>query len=215
MNFKNILLAMLLGCVIQFFSCATGTAVHRKSDDLKKLVSWMTGSFSSQEQAQTDHDFLDIRLKMVKIWPNRQDGYWLYVEQALATKQERPYRQRVYHVTIQDNATFESAVYTLEDPLQYAGEWQKRKPLAALTPESLIIRKGCSIILKKEGDEAFAGSTQEKDCVSTLRGAEYATSEVRITPTELVSWDRGFDHNDIQVWGAETGGYIFKKIEDF
>jgi hypothetical protein len=28
----------------------------------------------------------------------------------------------------------------------------------------------------------------------------------------LASWDRGFDSTDNQVWGAEKGGYIFKKL---
>jgi hypothetical protein len=27
----------------------------------------------------------------------------------------------------------------------------------------------------------------------------------------ILSWDRGFDANGNQVWGAEKGGYIFKK----
>ena len=27
----------------------------------------------------------------------------------------------------------------------------------------------------------------------------------------LTSWDRGFDSNDKQVWGATSGPYVFKK----
>jgi hypothetical protein len=31
----------------------------------------------------------------------------------------------------------------------------------------------------------------------------------------IISWDRGFDKDDNQVWGAINGGYIFDKIENY
>jgi hypothetical protein len=43
-------------------------------------------------------------------------------------------------------------------------------------------------------------------------GAVYATSEVTVTPEALISWDRGFGAAGEQVWGAVTGGYVFKKL---
>ncbi|MCK5454144.1 MAG: hypothetical protein KAJ16_07275 [Calditrichia bacterium] len=61
----------------------------------------------------------------------------------------------------------------------------------------------------------MSGSTRGNDCQSSLRGTAYATSEVTIRKTELISWDRGFDSNDQQVWGAEKAGYIFKKIKNY
>ncbi|MBK7852430.1 MAG: hypothetical protein IPJ66_15190 [Bacteroidetes bacterium] len=33
-----------------------------------------------------------------------------------------------------------------------------------------------------------------------------------ITANELISWDRGYNDKDEQVWGAEKGGYHFIKI---
>ena len=49
-------------------------------------------------------------------------------------------------------------------------------------------------------------------CPSDRKGAAYATSEVTITENELISWDRGYNDKDEQVWGAEKGGYHFLKI---
>jgi hypothetical protein len=54
-------------------------------------------------------------------------------------------------------------------------------------------------------------SWQERDCKSSLHGVVYATSQVRITEAELYSWDRGFDAEGNQVWGAEGGSYVFRK----
>ena len=201
--------------VLSIFVLICKSAPTNKDADLTRLVSWMTGSFSSQEQAQADSNFYDIRLEMVQIWQNRTDGKWLYVEQAAASTLEKPYRQRVYRLTRLSDGTFESAIFTLHDPLRFAGEWKKEFPLAGLTADSLEQKDGCSIILHKIAEGAFAGKTIGKNCPSNLRGATYATSEVTINENEMVSWDRGFDANDHQVWGATTGGYIFKKVNDY
>ncbi|WP_188926788.1 CpcT/CpeT family chromophore lyase [Shewanella algicola] len=34
-----------------------------------------------------------------------------------------------------------------------------------------------------------------------------------MTKDKIVSWDRGFDSNDQQVWGAVKGGYEFIKAQ--
>ncbi len=183
----------------------------KKDPDLEKLVGWMTGSFSSEKQAGEDPEFFDIRLEMALIWPERDDGFWLYVEQAVATNLDKPYRQRVYRVTRIDGETFESAVFELPDPLQYAGEWKKSYPLDGLTPDGLVKREGASIFLKKSAPGKFEGSTDGKKCKSSFRGAAYATSEVVITAESIYSWDRGYSRDDEQVWGAVKGGYLFRR----
>ncbi len=178
---------------------------------LDTLTEWMTGSFDSRRQAEADTNYLEIHLQMARIWPERKDAVWLYVEQAAGWALERPYRQRVYRVSELDKG-YESAVYTLEDPLRFTGAAKNLDLLAGITPDSLELREGCAIHLRWDG-EAFSGSTHDKDCGSTLRGASYATSEVRITADLLESWDRGFDAGDEHVWGAENGPYLFRRQE--
>ena len=182
------------------------------------LLAYMTGSFSSEAQSKADSNFYDIRLHMVEIQMGNEPGNWLYVEQALGSSQDKPYRQRVYQVVEITLGIYESRVYEFENPLQYAGGWKDASKLNSLTFDKLILRDGCSITLKYEhelvGDiniNRFVGSTGATSCPSSLRGASYATSEVVITEDQLLSWDRGWDANGKQVWGAETGGYIFVK----
>ncbi len=172
----------------------------------------MTGSFSSAEQAASDTDFFDIRLQIVRIWPQRADGYWLYVEQATAAAQDKPYRQRVYHVHQLSNDLFESQVFTLNQPEPFINGFKRADGLASLSLDSLTLRDGCSIILRKMGDSSFVGSTIAHGCESSLRGASYATSVVEITAERLISWDQGFDSTGKQVWGATKGGYVFRKV---
>ncbi len=210
---KSVKLIILTAAFTLFVSAEICAQQNTESSgDYQRLLSWMSGSFSSLEQSQADSGYYDIRLHMVPIWPERSDAFWLYVEQAVVDYMDQPYRQRVYRLTQLDDSTFESAVFTFEKPLRFAGAWRKKMPLAKLTPDSLTERTGCAIILKTRGDTAFVGRTVENKCESSLRGASYTTSEVKINADELYSWDRGFDSEDKQVRGAERGAYIFKKI---
>lgn len=182
--------------------------------DLEDLVTHMTGSFSSAAQALADPDnFWDIRLEMVPIWTHRDDGVWLYVEQAAAAKLDKPYRQRVYHVTQVEDDLFESAVFALPDPEAMIGAWGDPARLDQIGPDDLKVRTGCSVFLRQQADGTYAGSTRDRECTSKLRGATYATSEISIESDRIVSWDRGFDAEDQQVWGAEKSGYIFLKTK--
>jgi hypothetical protein len=181
--------------------------------DLVQLAAWLTGSFSSAEQSQADPEYFDIRLEMHRIWHDRTDGFWLYVEQARADALERPYRQRVYRLFRREDGDLESAVYELPgDPLQYVGAWKDRRPLAGLNPNDLVPKTGCSIVMRREGAR-FVGGTVGKGCASTRQGAAYTTSEITLEEGLLVSWDRGFDEKDQQVWGATRGGYRFHRIK--
>jgi len=218
--------ALALGCVLLLLAAACGDtgggdaeppAMSRwtatAGGDLAQLTCWLTGSFSSRAQSEADSAFYDIRLEMHRIWPERQDGNWLYVEQAVADQRDRPYRQRVYHLTPLDDGAFESAVFTLPDPARFVCAGKLSGPaLGSLTPDSLTIRQGCAIVLRRVDEASFAGSTQDQDCGSSLRGASYATSEVIVRVDRLISWDRGFDAEGVQVWGAEKGGYVFDRV---
>jgi CpeT protein len=176
----------------------------------------MVGSFSSESQAAADpENYRDIRLQMVRIWPKRTDGRWLYVEQAAGTALAKPYRQRVYNLVslaepLADGSTIRSDVYELPgDPLTYAGAWKTPETFDALTPDTLDLREGCSIFLRQDADGLFRGSTQGNGCSSSLAGASYATSEAIITPAGLQTWDRGFFADGTQAWGATKGAYVF------
>jgi CpeT protein len=183
-----------------------------RAQDLDTLVAWMTGSFSSWWQAADDSSYSDVRLEIVRIWPERTDGYWLYVEQAVAGSLEAPYRQRIYHLTGTESGSFRSDVYELPDPLRFAGAWRMERSLSTLSPDSLEMRPGCAVILDWYTNGMYVGSTVGNECVSGHRGASYATSEVIVQRMRITTWDRGYNEAGEQVWGAEMGGYEFDKI---
>ena len=185
-------------------------AAQNNDKELTRLAGMMQGSFSSQIQAASDSDYFDIRLQMARIWPDRKDGYWLYVEQAVAVMQQKPYRQRVYHVHRNAVGKLVSEVYTLPKPLRFTGAYINSALLKGITIDSIQIRSGCQISLNSTV-QGFSGSTIGNGCTSDLKGASYATSDVAILEDRLVSWDRGFDATGNYAWGAKKGGYVFLK----
>lgn len=206
---------VILAAAVSFAPADTQSESHYSA-----LFKCLSGAFSSEEQHKADaENYFDIRLHMTPIWPHRSDGYWLYVEQARADAMDRPYRQRVYQLVQLGENEFESRVYELPgetpaDALKFAGAWKDPGKLQGVSSENLKLKAGCSIFLKRLPDGTFEGATRGNGCASTLRGAAYTTSEVKLAPDQMISWDRGWDKDGKQVWGAETGGYIFKRIKE-
>lgn len=196
-------------------SCTASGGRGTSATQLEELASRLAGTFTSEAQASTDpSNYFNVRLVMAPIWPERRDGKWLYVEQALATALDKPYRQRIYQLTSGVDGKLTSSVYTLPgDPLDLAGAWQNPSKFDDLAPQFLAERDGCEIVLTfDQPKDQFVGSTVGKNCPSDLRGASYATSEVAVSRDGIISWDRGFDAAGNQVWGATMGGYQFVKI---
>jgi CpeT protein len=176
------------------------------TDELRDL---MTGDFNSTAQSQRDSDFFDIRLHIRPIWTSDKANTWLYVEQATASAPAKPYRQRIYKLEYA-NGEYSSIVYTMPEPLKWAGAYKTPEKFDELKPADISLRDGCTVFLTKKGKN-YEGSTRGSGCESTIRGAKYASSKVTITPKMLLSWDQGFDSAGKQVWGAEKGGYEFVK----
>lgn len=173
---------------------------------------WLSGSFSSGGQSRADPRFREITLEVVAIWPDRDDGPWLYVEQAAATSPSLPYRQRIYQL-LADGEGVLSLVYELPgDPLRFAGGWRMPERFDAIEPALLLSRDGCGVRLRLASPDRLVGGTEGTRCRSTLRGAAYATSEVTLTPRWMETLDRGYDDAGTQVWGSEHGPYRFERI---
>ncbi len=184
-------------------------------DQTERLFGMMTGSFSSAEQAAADTNFYDISLHMYPIWQKKYPGeHWLYVEQALGVMQNKPYRQRVYQIEKLSDNEWQSVVYTLPNPEDYILKWKTPEVYDQFGKEDLVLRDGCAVFLSLKDDGSFSGKTRQGECGSTLRGATYATSEVSVWPDKISSWDQGFNAEGEQVWGATTGGYVFKRLQN-
>ncbi|MEM1422784.1 MAG: chromophore lyase CpcT/CpeT [Planctomycetota bacterium] len=201
--------ATVAGC-----TSAEKRAAAARDAEAERLATYLTGAFSSEAQAASEPagEYFDIRMFSVRIWEDREDGPWLYVEQAQAGRLATPYRQRVYQIDIGTDSVLRSAIHTLPgNAMSYAGWWRTPERFDALTPEDIAILDGCTVYLTAQG-EAFVGGTVGNDCANDFRDAAYMTSEMTLFPDALVTWDRGWDVADEQAWGPTGGGYVFARV---
>lgn len=208
---------LLWGTLFIILACSPSrkSTSDLEEDRTQELITHMTGTFDSGLQAQSNSKYYNISLHMYPMWTDRTDGRWLYVEQAVASNPAEPYRQRMYQV-LKTSKGYESRVFELPDPENSVGAWKGGTSVDNLSPEDLILREGCTVYLDYNSQTGtFEGKTKSGQCLSSLRGATYAESEVVIHPDYIQSWDRGFDANGQQVWGATDGPYVFRRSVDF
>ena len=203
-------LIIILALSFSAFSSKAQSKIKENLSELNELVNIMQGNYSSENQALADTTYFNISLKMVPIWKDR--GNFLYVEQALVTKIDKPYRVRIYKISQNNANQFVSEIYTLKNEKDWIGRWSDPNAFDRLLLSDVELKKGCEVTLKRIDKNKFIGETGEKTCASELRGAKYATSKVTVTSNQILSWDQGFDNEGKQVWGAEKGGYIFVKL---
>jgi len=204
---KNIFLLIFIS--VGTFSIKAQTKKKVNEDYLNELVTIMQGHYSSEKQSLADTTYFNISLRMVPIWKNK--GHYLFVEQAIFKKQDKPYRVRIYKL-VQDGDQFISQIYALKNEKEWIGKWQSPEAFEVLTESDIEQKQGCEVVLHRIDKNKFEGQTGLKTCPSELRGASYATSKVTVLQNQILSWDQGFDKDGKQVWGAEKAGYVFDKL---
>jgi CpeT protein len=201
---------LLLLPMLSFIGCASSSAsvvTTPRVDVAAQLYQALQGSFDSSAQAAADPEYKTIHLVICAADARDLGERVLYVEQAAAEARNKPYRQRLYVVQPAGPSQAISRVFELKDPASSVGACERGRPRfnAAQAEE----RVGCGVTLALAADGTLAGGTEGQKCASTLRGASYATSQVRLDAKVLTSWDQGFDATGAQVWGAVKGPYAF------
>ena len=216
-------LFVLLALTVWTISCSERSTVStqdseiespdkRRMDNFTYLFQCMQGDFSSEEQSKNDTDYFDIRLRMVPVWQKSNSLFYLYVEQAMSTSLDKPYRQRFYKVEKVDETHFVSHIYMINNPARFVGKKSDDAIFNNITPDSLQLKDGCEVYLSfNDITKTFEGATKDNTCPSERSGAKFATAKVNLSDTEMRSWDQGWNAEGKQVWGATKGGYIFVK----
>jgi hypothetical protein len=175
-----------------------------------QLHRYLTGRFDSADQSMSEPEYFAVQLEACPVVAPELGERVLYIEQAVMTSLDAPYRQRLYVVQPGADPSTQavSVVYELADPAAFVGACSEATPRDVTAAEA-IERAGCEVLVDVDGSGGFVGGTQGTDCESSLQGASYATSEVTITQDLIASWDRGYDASGNQVWGAVSGAYHF------
>ncbi len=175
------------------------------------------GRFSSAEQAATDPRYDVAEAQIVRIWPERTDGVWLYQEQAIisasgldpAAARKKPYFQFVARVVEIAPGVLRRDNFRVKDGARWLNIAAGDARLAGLTPDDLA-PPSCHNRLERVSQGVFIGGTES--CANNFRGAVMMISRSVTTRDAYVNWDRGYDASGARVWGPADGGYVFKRV---
>ncbi|HCH61592.1 MAG TPA: hypothetical protein DFR83_02225 [Deltaproteobacteria bacterium] len=176
---------------------------------VRELAGHLQGTLSSSAQAARDDDFRSIQLQTCEVAAPGLGTTVLYVEQAVETTLDEPYRQRLYVLEEVDDQTVRSNIYTLADPASFVGLCT-RSERRFVHPAEAVLKEGCAVdMVRNKG--VFQGETAPQSCPSALRGASFASVAVTVSASGLDSLDRGWDRQGNQVWGSKDGPYTFRR----
>jgi hypothetical protein len=177
------------------------------------------GRFSTEAQHRADARYDIVEARIIRIWPERTDGVWLYQEQAIINApgltpdaaRARPYFQFVARVVEIAPGVLRRDNFRVKDGAKWLNLGPGDARLATLAPDDLAA-PSCHNRLERVASGVFIGGTET--CANAFRGAVMMESRSVTTSDAYVNWDRGFDAKGARVWGPADGGYIFRRVAD-
>lgn len=141
--------------------------------------------------------------------PNSPPGHtFLYQEQAIFPRINKPYRQRILEISPSRlTQTVRSRSFKLIDESQWVNFCDRADKTITPSnfPESI-----CSVYLSAT-TTGFSGSTQATGCPANFRGATTIRNRIELFATGMNTWDRGYNTQGKQVWGAGDEPYQFRR----
>ena len=183
---------------------------------VEEVATRLIGVMDTSAQAAANPKAPSVRMTTCKVTvKNRTDSLdrtiFLYQEQALTSDLTQPYRQRFLQISPRP---YSQSVQSLSFKPMQTETWIGfcNRPESDRTLDAKDLGQPvCSVFLRQVG-EVFIGSTPADGCPANFRGAVRITNRVVLSTTSMETWDRGFDAQGKQVWGAQSSSYQYRRI---
>lgn len=186
-------------------------------EDMDEMLSWFPGEYDNDEQVSkqkqdgvaeelmqrhTHHLFQPVKVKFI-------DHQTLYAQQYQHYNPEDIYRQRLYAFDIdKDEEAIRLTIYTPKDPLAIKDLHLNKKLQESLTADDFILKPGCEVYWKREGEE-YHGYLKKNACnyFSTRYNKQVYLNETLILSKEaLLLHDKAVDAEGQSVFGSADKG---------
>jgi CpeT/CpcT family (DUF1001) len=207
---------MKLWLPIGFFALVTGFAAPAApaadlTQQAEQVVQHLEGILSTAQRAAANPQVANVTMTTcrVQVADPPAGSIYLYQEQAIADKLPQPYRQRILEIRPSATSqTIRSRSYKLADQAKWVNFCDR--PSRQIQPQDFPIVV-CSVFLKPTA-EGFSGMTEATGCPANVRGAVTIRNRIRLHPHGMDTWDRGYDAQGKQVWGAGDAPYQFLRL---
>ncbi|MDW8200002.1 MAG: chromophore lyase CpcT/CpeT [Cyanobacteriota bacterium SKYGB_h_bin112] len=183
---------------------------------VQAVANRLVGVMDTSAQAARNPNFPAIRLVTCLVTvrdatANQTSVLYLYQEQGAIQRPGQPYRQRFLQLSpTLDGEAVRSLAYKPVQLATWVGFCDRPQADRVVTKADLG-NPVCVVILKPVGND-YLGTTPVDGCPANYRGAVRITNRIRLHSDGMDTWDRGFDRNGNQVWGAETESYQFRWV---
>lgn len=200
---------ILTGGVIASFAFLTQPVYALPQADVDAVAQHLIGIMDTAAQAAQSTDIPSVRMITCTVTVEGTDGRFLYQEQALKRNLNQPYRQRFLRLSLsEDGETVESRTYKPKNPETWIGLCEQARN-ERIIGRDRITDANCSVYLVPWHD-LYIGHTQPGGCSADFRGAVRVTNTIVLHQAGMNTWDRGFNAQGEQVWGAESHPYQFR-----
>jgi CpeT/CpcT family (DUF1001) len=187
-----------------------------KPESVQTVANLLAGVMDTSAQAAANPKAANVQMTTCQIRVMAEnndldrDSIFLYQEQAIAGKLDQPYRQRFLQIKPSTDGQVESQSFKPKNPQELIGFCDRPPSLGRAISSADLGTPVCSVFLKPTGDQ-FIGETPPQGCPTTARGAVRITNTVELFANGMDTWDRGFDVNGQQLWGAKTESYQYRR----
>jgi CpeT/CpcT family (DUF1001) len=205
----GVLTGLLTGAMsTQSVVSANVTAVDR----VDRVVRHLEGVMDTAAQAVANPQAANVtmttcRIQVAAADPAMTGAVYLYQEQARSLELPKPYRQRILEITDRPlSNTVRSRSFKLANPTAWVNFCDRAERMIDRADFPEVV---CAVFLKESG-KGFAGTTPADGCPTKARGAVLIRNRIELSDGGMDTWDRGFDGQGRQIWGAKTESYQFR-----
>jgi CpeT/CpcT family (DUF1001) len=177
----------------------------------EQVVQHLEGILSTAARAAANPKVANVTMTTCRVQvANPPAGsIYLYQEQAIVPSLTQPYRQRILEISPSPaSQTIRSRSYKLADQAKWVNFCDRSNRQISPQDFPIIV---CAVFLKST-PEGFSGTTEATGCPANVRGAVTIRNRIRLHPNGMDTWDRGFDAQGKQVWGAGAAPYQFLRL---
>lgn len=209
--------ALSTSIAVQTQAQAQTTISNNNSITPEAVAAYLEGVMTTNDQATNNPDFVGVQMTTCRVtisdatMQTPPDAIYLYQEQSLSTDLSEPYRQRFLQIVPGNNNRIDAHSYKPEAPDQWIGLCaQSEEDGLPLVSAIALDTPVCTVSLRPAAIGGFVGSTPAGGCPANVRGALSITNVVVLHADGMDTWDRGFDADGNQVWGAEDIPYRYR-----
>lgn len=194
---------------------------------LAKLLDWHLGFATNQTQFDADKEagvtpaWALSELRINQIWPEREDGYWVYYE--VSQPEVRPDRNEIWQLYRNEMGDLQVDIYKFNDldrGLTFWGKWDTPEVFDEIEFDELWTHAGCNLTYHWRADsKKFSGINSHGDCPV---GTGYILQHIELSEDsagvlQRNDWHWFFDGEGIAKTGplfklGNMGPYIHKYV---